>query len=100
MIAQRQAIGAGVEQLACGIFRQAEACRGVLRVDDDKFQAQLTLEIRQVLAQGVAARPAHHIPKKSKAHKVLFQAHQAGFGENTVEPFIMPFAWHFGKLLR
>ncbi len=100
MVAQRQAIGAGVEQLACRILRQAEARRGVFRIDNDELESQASLEIRQMFAQAVAARPPHHVPKKSKAHKVLFQAHQAGFGENTVKPFIMPFARHFGKLLR
>jgi hypothetical protein len=68
MIAKRQAIGAGIEQLTRRILRQAEASRGIFRIDNDKFEFKLTLETRQVLCEGIASGAAHHITKKSKTH--------------------------------
>ena len=72
VVAQGQAVGAGVEQLARGGLGDAEAGGGVLGVDDDELQAQPPAQARQVLGEarrGPSGRP--RLRRKRIASDVL-----------------------------
>ena len=68
VVAERQAVGAGVEQLARRGLGDAEAGGGVLGVDDDELQAQAPAQAGQVVGEAVAARAADHVAEEGQAH--------------------------------
>jgi predicted metalloprotease len=69
VIAQREDVGAGVIKLIGGALGDAEAARGVFRIDDDEIELRDALsEARQVLDDPVPARLADHVSEKSNAH--------------------------------
>ena len=69
MIAKREAIGAGVEQLARGGLGDAIAGGGVLGVDDDELQTERAAKPRQVLGQALPTGPSDNVAKEGYAHR-------------------------------
>jgi hypothetical protein len=68
VVAQGQAVGAGLEQFARGVLGDAETSGGVLGVDHHELQAQAAFQVRQMIGQTLAARTPDHVSKKSYAH--------------------------------
>jgi hypothetical protein len=68
MIAERQAVGAGVEQFSRGGLGDPKAGGRVLGVDDGEVQGEVAAQARQVFAQALAAGAADHVTEKSQSH--------------------------------
>lgn len=68
MVACGDDIGTGIDRLEKDIFGDAEAAGGVLAVDDDEVQHEVTDQPRKTLPDRRAARLANHISQKQKPH--------------------------------
>ena len=69
MVAERHAIGAGVQELAADILGDAEAAGGILAVDDDAVERPEPAQLGQVLADRGAAGAADHVADKQQPHQ-------------------------------
>ena len=93
VIAERQAVGAGLEQFAGGVFADAEAAGGVLGVDGDEIQPESAAKVGQVIGNAGAAGAADDVAEESKAHgsRVLSNVDIGLFGQDRVQSLIMGF---------
>jgi hypothetical protein len=73
VVAERQAVGAGVEQLARGVLGDPEARGGVLAVDHHELETQPPAQARQVLGQAVATRAADDVSEEPDTHQPPFR---------------------------
>ncbi len=71
VVAQRQAVGAGLEQLARRGLGDAEAARGVLGVDHHEVQGQPPPQARQMPDDALTARAADHVSEEGDTHSKL-----------------------------
>jgi len=74
MVAQGQAIGAGIEEFIGNLLGQAKPARGVLCIDHDEVERQLGAHVRQVINHSLSTRFADHISEKGEFHGVLMRA--------------------------
>ena len=68
VVAQRQTVRPGHEQLARRVLGNAETTRGVLGIDHYEIEFQVALQARQVIAQPVTSGLADDITEKSQSH--------------------------------
>ncbi len=68
MVAERQAVGAGLEQLGGGAFGDPEARGGVLGVHHHELQAQPAAQGRQVPGQPLSPRAPDHVAEEPQPH--------------------------------
>jgi hypothetical protein len=61
MVAERDRVGAGVDQFLVDRFGDAEAAGGVLAIDDDEIERPVADQPRQMLRDGGAPGPADHV---------------------------------------
>ena len=71
VVAEREDVGAGGEQGARHLGRQAEAVRGVLGVDHREIDAQPRAQVGQRGGDGVAAGATDHVAQEQDAHLSL-----------------------------
>jgi hypothetical protein len=67
MVAERDRIGADIEELLVDRLGDAEAAGGVLAVDDDKVERPVADEAGQMLRQNGAPRLADHVTDEKNA---------------------------------
>ena len=68
MIAERDGIGAGVDEFVVDRLGDAEAAGGVLAVDDDEIELPVAHQPGQALEQDGAAAAAHDVADEENAH--------------------------------
>jgi len=68
MIAQRQAIGPGVQQPSGMGGRQARAIGGILAIHHHEIQPPRRAKPLQTVTDRIASRPADHVAKKQYPH--------------------------------
>ena len=68
MVAEGDAVGAGLEQQRGVRAAQPHAAGGVLAVDHDEVERPVAPQARQVLGSGGAAAAAHDVAEKEKLH--------------------------------
>ena len=61
MVAERDRVGAGIEQFLVDRFGDAEAAGGILAVDDDEIERPVTDHAGQMFGDGGAAGPADDV---------------------------------------
>jgi hypothetical protein len=69
VVAQGQAVGASLEQLARRVLGDAEARGGVLGVDDHELEPETAAKIGQMVGQAVTARLADDIAEEGETHR-------------------------------
>ena len=69
MVAERHAIGAGIEQVGQDGFGDAEAASGIFAVDDDEIECIALDETGKRVANHVSARATDDIAEKQKTHQ-------------------------------
>ncbi len=69
MVAERHAVGAGVDQIIEDRLGDAKAASGVLAIDDDEIDGIALDEARQGIANHVSARATDDIAEKQKTHQ-------------------------------
>jgi hypothetical protein len=69
MIAERDDVGACVDEVLADLLGDAEAAGGVLAVDDDEVEAQVADQRRQVLGDRRSPGPSHHVAHEQKPHR-------------------------------
>jgi hypothetical protein len=92
VVAQGQAVGAGVEQVPGGPLGDAEARGRVLCIDDDELQVESPAQARQVVGETVPAGFPDHVSEKGEAHSVpsgLWEAAVSSLGEDGVKMLIV-----------
>ena len=72
MIAERDGVGAGVDQFVVDRFGDAEAAGGVLAVDHDEIEFPVGDQLRQALVDRRAPAAAYYIADKKNSHAVIF----------------------------
>ena len=70
VIAGRQDIDAAIVEFAAEALGQSETARGVLGVDYDEVNSEISPQLRQIFFDGVAARAAHHVAAKQNFHRL------------------------------
>ena len=68
VVAQRDDVGAGLQQIHEDRFRDAEAARRVLAVDDDEVEGEAPAQAGQRVDDRLAARSADDVAEKQKTH--------------------------------
>ena len=68
VVAERDGVGAGLDQLLDDGLGDAEAAGRVLAIDDDEIQLVTRAKLRQRVEHRLAARPADDIAKKKESH--------------------------------
>ena len=68
MVAERDAIGARIEQAGEVVLRDAEAVRGVLAIDDHEVEFVALDQTRQRARDDGAARLADDVTEEEKTH--------------------------------
>ncbi len=71
MIAERDRVGAGVDEFLVDRLGDAEAAGGVLAIDDDEIERPVADHAGQMLGDGGAPGPADHVADEKNA-----QVHQ------------------------
>jgi len=68
MVAERDDIGARGEQLVGDLGRDAQAARGVLRIDDQEGRFVVGAQLRQEAQECAATDPTHHVAHEEDLH--------------------------------
>ena len=61
MVAERDGVGAGIEEFLVDRLGDAEAAGGVLAIDDDEIERPVADHAGQMLRNGGAPGPADHV---------------------------------------
>src|SRR6202011_3235013 len=67
MVAERDGVGAGVDEFLVDRFGDAEAAGGVLAVDDDEIERPVADHAGQMFRDGGATGPADHVAYEKNA---------------------------------
>src|SRR3984957_3070895 len=73
MVAERDRVGPGVEEILVDRLGDAEAARRVLAVDDDEIELPVAHEPWQPLRDGRPTAAAHHVADENNPHVQLFR---------------------------
>ena len=68
VIAGRDQVGPGGEEVLTDGRREAEAAGGVLAVDDDRVEGQLGAQRREAVDQRLAPGPPDHVAAEQQSH--------------------------------
>ena len=68
MVAERDHVGAGTQQLLQDGFGDAEAAGGVLAVDGDEVELVARAQARQLVQHRPPAGAAHHVAEEQQTH--------------------------------
>ena len=67
MVAERDRIGAGVDEFLVDRLGDAEAAGGILAIDDDEIERPVADHAGQMFCDGGAAGPADHVADEKNA---------------------------------
>ena len=96
MVAEQDAVGAGVVHLPADIGGDTEAVGRVLAVDRDEIEIEPAPQVRQIFDDRIAAGPADNVAAIQQSHGRFRPSGRSGrdvdgfpFGDNPVEPRIV-----------
>ena len=90
MVAERDRVGAGGEELLADRLGDAEPAGGVLAVDDDEIEPPARAQARQAVDQRRAAGAADDVADEQQPHQPRpLRVDPLALGEDEIEPFVV-----------
>jgi hypothetical protein len=80
MVAERDRIGAGIDQLAVDRLGNAEAAGGVLTIDGDEIELPVPHEAGQPLVHDGASAAPDHVADEQDAHSMSPEVDRLALG--------------------
>ena len=74
MVAERDDVGAGIDQLAIDRLGDAETTGGILAIDGDEIELPLVDQSRQAIEHDLAPAAAHDVADEKNTHALSTSA--------------------------